>query len=194
MSPFSTLRGRYHVIVADPPWSFKLWSQKGNRKSASRHYATMSPEAIAQLPIGDIASEHCLLLLWATGCMLPQAFRMLDAWGFTYKSEMVWCKLTKNGKSRYGTGFRVRTMHEPILLATRGNPKHKPFPSIIEGVAREHSRKPDEFYHIVRKLTPMWRRCDLFAREHHSGFKAWGDEVDKFTQRYGGKKPLALAA
>jgi N6-adenosine-specific RNA methylase IME4 len=106
---------------------------------------------------------------------------VVRAWGFTPQSEMVWRKLTASGKPRMGTGYRVRTLHEPILVATIGHPTHKPLPSLFDGVAREHSRKPDEFYGIVTGHTPAaLRRADLFARETRPGFDGWGNEIGKF--------------
>lgn len=170
----------YDVIVADPPWDFENYSDKGTKKGADAHYRVMPLAEIKTLRVADLAKRDCLLLLWATGCMWPQALATLKAWGFTYKSEIVWAKTTKHGKSRMGTGYRVRTMHEPILVGTIGNPHHKAFPSLFRGLAREHSRKPDEFYEIVRNCTLGANRCDLFSREHHIGFIPWGDEVGRF--------------
>jgi len=103
------------------------------------------------------------------------------AWGFMPRSEMVWRKVTANGKPRMGTGYRVRSLHEPVLVATIGNPKHKALPSVFDGVAREHSRKPEEFYELVRASTPgALRRADLFSRENRAGFEGWGLEHGKF--------------
>lgn len=120
-------------------------------------------------------------MMWATGCMLPQCLDVMKAWGFTYKSEMVWRKTTVNGKIRMGTGYRVRTMHEPILVGTLGNPKHKPFPSVFDGLAREHSRKPDEFYALFDLYAPyLTNRSDIFARTRRAGWDSFGNEIDKF--------------
>jgi len=114
--------------------------------------------------------------------MLPQAIEVMTAWGFVFKSEIVWIKVTKNGLPRMGTGYRVRTMHEPILVGTIGSPQHKAFPSAFLGIAREHSRKPVEFYDLVRKRTPRWRRADLFSRETREGFQGWGDQHGLFDE------------
>jgi N6-adenosine-specific RNA methylase IME4 len=106
-----------------------------------------------------------------------------QAWGFRPISEIVWLKRYPSGKARVGTGYRVRTMHEPILVCTVGNPQHKPFPSTFDGVAREHSRKPDEFYNLVLSHTPRaFRRADLFSRETRPGFEGWGNEHGKFDE------------
>jgi N6-adenosine-specific RNA methylase IME4 len=171
----------YDVIVADPPWDFENYSAAGTRKGADPHYSVMPLDGIKALRVGELARSACLLLLWATECMRPQAHETMAAWGFEYKSAMVWRKITPSGKSRVGTGYRVRTMHEPILLGTIGNPRQGgAFPSIFDGIAREHSRKPDEFYQLVTKHMPSAFRCDLFSRETRNGFAAWGNECGKF--------------
>lgn len=173
----------YDVIVADPPWDFKNYSDKGTVKGADPHYEVMPLSAIQALRVGDLARGDCLLLLWATGWAIAtgQAQQAARAWGFNPISETVWIKRTASGKSRMGTGYRVRTMHEPVLVCTVGNPRHLPFPSCFDGLAREHSRKPDEFYDAVQKHTPSAVRCDLFARQARNGFDVWGDQIDKFA-------------
>jgi len=176
----------YDVIVADPPWAFELRSEAGEGKSAAAHYDLMSLDAIKVLPVGQLARGDCLLLLWTCGWAIAtgQAQDVAKAWGFTPISEIIWRKTTVNEKVRMGPGYRVRTMHEPVLLCIAGNPMHKPFPSLINGLAREHSRKPDEFYRAVVKATPRaMRRADLFSRETREGFEAWGNEIGKFDQR-----------
>lgn len=171
----------YDVIVADPPWDFALYSEAGEAKSAKAHYATMSLDAIAALRVGDLARGDCLLLLWCCEWVPPAGRQaVLDAWGFTYKTSLVWRKTTASGKVRMGPGYRARTMHEPILLATMGNPRHRPFPSVIDGLAREHSRKPEEFYAAVDACCPNTRRADLFARQVRPGWEGFGDELGKF--------------
>jgi len=138
-----------------PPWSYERWSDTNQKKGAADQYATMETADIAALPVGALARGDTLLLLWACGCMLPQALFVMKAWGFIFKSEIVWRKVFASGKTRMGIGYRVRTMHEPILVGVVGHPKHRAFPSIFDGVAREHSRKPDEFYDMVGSHTPL---------------------------------------
>jgi N6-adenosine-specific RNA methylase IME4 len=105
------------------------------------------------------------------------------AWGFRPISEIVWLKRYPSGSARIGTGYRVRTMHEPILVCTVGNPQHKPFRSTFDGIAREHSRKPDEFYDLVLSYTPQaFRRADLFSRQSRPGFEGWGNEHGNFDE------------
>jgi N6-adenosine-specific RNA methylase IME4 len=180
--PFGQLRPfAYDVIVVDPPWDFENYSDAGTKKGADPHYKVMDLEAIKVLPVGHLARQDAILLLWSTGAMLPQALDVLNVWGTKYLSQIIWRKVTKNAKVRVGTGYRVRTCHEPVLLASfGGRQQHKPFPSIFDGLAREHSRKPDEFYQLVADRTPGLDRCDLFSRERHEGFDGWGDEHGKF--------------
>lgn len=173
----------HDLIVADPPWRFELYSEEtGSDKGPAAHYQTMDLDEIKAMRVGDLAGGDCLLLLWSTGCMLSHCLDVMKAWGFTYKSEMVWNKRTRTGKWRVGPGYRVRTMHEPILIGTIGNPKHGALPSAFDGLAREHSRKPDEFYHHVDRCCPLLRgRADLFARTQRQGWNAWGNETAKFA-------------
>jgi len=173
----------YDVIVADPPWDFENYSNAGTRKGADPHYDVMTLDAIKALRVHELARGDCLLLLWTTGWAIAtgQAQVVARAWCFNPISEIIWNKRTPSGKRRMGTGYRVRTMHEPILLCTIGNPNHGAFPSTFDGIAREHSRKPDEFYDLVIERT-SWcgSRADLFSRETRDGFDAWGNEHGKF--------------
>ncbi len=170
----------YDVITADNPWPFSLYSELGDEKSASAYYETMSIEDLKALPVSYLARGDCLLLMFVAAPTLPQAIEVMGAWGFTYKTELVWRKTTRRGKVRMGPGYRARTMHESVLLGTIGNPQHKPFPSLFDGLAREHSRKPDTFYEMVVKHTPHAFRIDLFGRQGRPGFDVWGDESTKF--------------
>jgi N6-adenosine-specific RNA methylase IME4 len=172
----------YDLIVVDPPWPFKTWSSAGQGKSASMHYRVMTLADIMGLPVRQLLKDDGVVLLWTTGAMLDQAVAVMQAWGVTFKTEISWRKVTRNGKVRMGCGFWARTMHEPILVGTVGRPrKFVPvLPSCFDGIAREHSRKPDEFYQMITQRTPGLRRADLFARERRDGWDAWGDEVEKF--------------
>ena len=177
--PFGDLMsGSYGVIVIDPPWSFQNYSVKGVRKAPSWYYDTMTLDEIKAMPVRDLALPDSLLLLWTCGWAMArgEAQDVARAWGANPISEMIWRKVTVNGKSRMGTGYRVRTMHEPILVATWGKPKHKALPSMFDGVLRSHSQKPVEFYQIVeRKTRGLMLRCNLFsAGEVHDGFEGWG--------------------
>lgn len=196
--PFSALIPlSYEVIVADPPWRFRTWGEHNQKKSASRHYSLMTAAAIKALPVGELAQKDCLLLLWTTGWAMAacQAHDVAQAWGFRPVSEMTWNKRTATGKLRMGTGYWARTMHEPILISTIGKPrKFSAFPSVFDGLAREHSRKPDEFYRLVVKHTAGLRRADLFSRESRPGFDGWGDEAGKFDASRASPSPPPEAA
>ena len=164
--PFGRLQMfKYGVIVIDPPWEFELRSEKGNSKSASAQYQTMSDDEIGALPVGHLATRDCLVLMWTTGWAMAtgRAQAIVRAWGAEPVTELVWLKTTKNGLRRTGTGYRARSRHEPILLAKYGNPRHTPFPSDFPGIARRHSEKPDEFYKMVQMHTVGAWRCDLFS-------------------------------
>jgi N6-adenosine-specific RNA methylase IME4 len=178
--PFGDLtRHSYGVIVADPPWHFKTYNDNIiSPKSPRWHYETMSLEAIKALPVHELAQRDALLLLWTTGWAMATgvAQDVARAWGATPVTEMTWAKRTSTGKYRHGPGYRARSMHEPILIAKWGQPKHKALPSCFDAEAGEHSVKPNQFYEIVRKKTMLllWR-CDLFsAGIERYGFESWG--------------------
>jgi len=174
--------GAYDVVVADPPWRFATYSPKGKeKKSAERHYDTMTLEDIKALPVGDLATPDCALFLWATAPMLREALAVMDSWGFEYKSHGIWGKVTVKGRLAFGTGYRIRNSHEIWLIGTRGNPKNtKGERSLLMAPLRDHSRKPDEFYTLVERWMPNARRADLFSRQTRPNFESWGFERHKF--------------
>lgn len=192
--PFGSLQMfGYDVIDADPPWKFELWSDEGEEKSAAAHYQLMELEAIKSLPVGHLAASDALLTLWTCGWALAtgQAQEVARAWGAKPITVSGWRKITRNKKPAMGPGYRVRTMHEPILICTFGNPGHKAIQSLvdgfedelIDGVRREHSRKPDEWYaHLADRTPNALARAALFTREDRPGFECWGDEHGKFDQ------------
>ncbi|SIO44175.1 N6-adenosine-specific RNA methylase IME4 [Bradyrhizobium erythrophlei] len=181
--PFAPLAARsYDALVIDPPWHFNTWSLAGQTsKSASGQYRTMPLAEIMALPVRELLKPDAIVYLWATGAMLPHALATLRAWGIVYKTSFVWRKVTRNGKVRWGTGRWAQSGHELVLLGVVGRPRCFLLPSIFDGIAREHSRKPDEFYGIIAKKTPGLRRADVFAREKREGWDCWGDEVGKFS-------------
>lgn len=184
--PFAPLRMfGYDVIEADPPTDFKLWSEAGNAKSASAQYGIMSWEELAALPVGHLARANAILTLWACPPTLPKSIWLMAQWGALYKTELVWRKVTKNGKPRRGTGYRSAGYHESVLIGVFGNERqiHDQFNGVFDGIAREHSRKPDEFYRMLVAKTPGLDRCSLFSRESREGFDCFGDEVGKFDQQ-----------
>jgi N6-adenosine-specific RNA methylase IME4 len=191
VSPFAgLLRHGYGVIVADPPWHFKTWSDTRQKRSAATHYDLMTIDDIKALPLGDVAAENCALFLWATNPMLPQAMAVMEAWGFSYKTvAFTWAKTTtKTDKSwapkwHIGLGYWTRSNTEICLLGTKGEPKRasKAVRQLLIAPRREHSRKPDEFYASVEALVPG-PYLELFARQARPGWAAWGNETTKFNE------------
>ncbi|WP_234836542.1 MT-A70 family methyltransferase [Sinorhizobium meliloti] len=147
------------MIVIDIRRPFDLYSDAGVKRSASAHYDVMSADQIRALPVGQLASMNCLIYSLATAPHLPSAVECLKAWGFEYKSFMAWRKTTAAGKVRMGTGYRVRTTGEIVLVGTLCIPKqsHVP-PTIFDGIPREHSRKPEAFYDLCDRVMPHARR------------------------------------
>lgn len=169
--------GRFRTIVADPPWPYT------NRATDDTHrgrnpYADMSLEEIEALPVGDRAHDDSILLLWTTASFLHQAFHCLNAWGFTYKTALVWYKVN------IGLGDWLRNVNEFCLLAVRGKPvvNLTNQSTHIEEKRRQHSRKPKAFFRLVEELCPG-PRLEMFAREKREGWSSWGAEVDKFDDK-----------
>lgn len=194
--PFGGLAPQaYDLIMADPPWRFELYSDAGQEKSADAQYQTMTLDAIRALPVADLARENAILWLWATAPMLPVQIGVLEAWGFTFKTSGVWVKTTVHGKIGFGTGYVLRNAHELFLIGTRGNPQtSRSVRSVVMGLAREHSRKPDEAFDAAEELAGGWRPlrwgarprlCELFSRESRPGWEAWGNETGKFDACFG---------
>ena len=173
--------GGFGLIMADPPWSYEMRSEKGYEKSPDAHYDTMDLADIKAMPVEALAAPNALLWLWCVGPMMPQALEVCTAWGFTFKTAGWWVKQTKNGKQTFGTGYILRSAGEPFLIGTRGRPKTtRSCRNTILGLAREHSRKPDEAYREAERLIPDAQRLDLFSRQQRPGWSAWGHETAKF--------------
>ena len=172
----------YDLIVSDPPWRFSLMSGKGIKKSPQAHYSTMTLDELKAMPVSHLARGDAALVLWATNPMLDVAIDVMGAWGFKFKTAGHWSKRTKKGKQAFGTGYILRCAGEPFLIGSVGAPhfESKSIRSVIEGVVREHSRKPDEFYREMEKLMPSARKIDLFARQSRPGWDTWGLEATKF--------------
>lgn len=173
----------YDFIMADPPWRFSLYSNvTGIAKSAQAHYACMPLPDIKALPVDQLARGDCILWLWATAPMLPEAMDVLKAWRFKYVTMGAWHKKTTGGKTAFGTGYRLRSACEPFLIGVLGNPATtRNQRNLVEGVVREHSRKPDEAYEMAEQWLPTAvKRLELFSRESRPGWDAWGHETSKF--------------
>lgn len=178
----------FDLIKADPPWRFGTRSRKGvTAKGAGGQYRTMSLEDIKSMRVADVAASDCILWLWATNPMLPQAFEVMAAWGFTFKTAGHWAKTTRHGKLAFGTGYLLRCAGEPFLIGTRGRPKTaRNVRSVVMGPVREHSRKPDESFAAAEQLVNRDvlgrspRRLELFSRQERDGWSVWGDQTGKF--------------
>lgn len=172
---------KYNIIYADPPWNFKVWSKKGQGRSAEAHYSTMGIEEICALPVSDIAAEDCCLFMWATFPLLKECFEVIEAWGFQYKTcAFTWVKqCQKSDKLFWGMGYWTRSNAEVCLLATKGKPKRMSASvhSVIMSNVREHSRKPDEARGRIVQLCGDFPRIEVFARQQVDGWDCWGNEV-----------------
>lgn len=173
-------RGPYDVVLADPPWRFASNSVANPGRNALRHYDCMKPTEVAAMPVKDITSKDAVLFLWVTVPFLSAGMDVLNAWGFTYKSNIVWVK------SRIGTGYWARNRHEHVLIGRKGKfPAPHPSKrrdSVIDGQQRQHSRKPDALHEYIETCWPGAMRLELFARSPRKGWDVWGDETTKFSE------------
>lgn len=177
----------YPIILADPPWHFRNYSADApgmmheRSRGANRYYPTMTTESICQLRVP--AADDAVLFLWACWPMLPDAMRVIAAWGFEYKTlAWVWVKANPTYTGFFkGMGYYTRSNSEPCLLATRGNPKKprcRSVSAVLYTPVQEHSRKPDEQYQKIERLYPEGPRLELFARRPWAGWDSWGNEVE----------------
>jgi N6-adenosine-specific RNA methylase IME4 len=170
-------KGPWPVLFADPPYRYEF-SAKSSR-AIERHYETMSLEEICALSVGEIAAENAALFLCVPQALNEQAFAVLSAWGFRYRSGAVWEKT-----DGIGEGFYFRSQHELFLLATRGDfppppPALRP-PSIIKAARGAHSEKPAALYETVERMYPGLPRLELFCRgKPRPGWAAWGNETPR---------------
>ena len=178
---------KYNVIYADPPWTFKTYSNKGLVKSAENHYHCMTKEEIQNLPVPNISADDCVLFLWVTFPCLQEGMDLIKAWSFEYKTcAFTWVKRNKKSDSWFwGLGYWTRSNSEVCLLATKGNPHRvsKSVHQICDAKIREHSRKPDEIRDRIVALCGDVPRIELFARTASSGWDVWGDETGKFDSK-----------
>ncbi|HMO41693.1 MAG TPA: MT-A70 family methyltransferase [Saprospiraceae bacterium] len=173
--------GRYSTILADPPWQF----QNRTGKMAPEHkrllrYPTMELKEIMDLPVPKLAAAKSHLYLWVPNALLQEGLRVMEAWGYTYKSNLVWFKIRKDGgPDGRGVGFYFRNVTELILFGVRGSmrtlqPGRRQV-NILSTQKREHSRKPDEIYDLIEACSPG-PYLELFARFRREGWRQWGNE------------------
>lgn len=174
--------GPFGTILADPPWRFMNRTGKvaPEHKRLGR-YDTMTSEEIASLPVTDIAADRSHLYLWVPNALLGEGLAVLHAWGFVYKTNLVWHKIRKDGHSDgRGVGFYFRNVTELVLFGVRGGLRTSaPARSQVNLFAtrkREHSRKPDELHEIIEACSPG-PYLELFARYPRNRWTSWGDEA-----------------
>lgn len=183
----ATTNGRkYQTILADPPWRFT--NRTGKMAPEHRRlnrYSTMELTAIKKLPVADIVQEPAHLYLWVPNALLPEGIEVLRAWGFEYKSNIVWHKIRKDGGSDgRGVGFYFRNVTELVLFGVRGKNARTLAPgrrqvNLIGTRKREHSRKPDEIYNVIEACSrgPF---IELFARDTRKGWTGWGNQASDY--------------
>ncbi len=178
---------KFSTILADPPWQF----QNRTGKVAPEHkrlnrYGTMTLEDIQALPVANVSAETAHLYLWVPNALLPEGLAVLTAWGFSYKSNLVWHKIRKDGgPDGRGVGFYFRNVTELVLFGVRGKNARTLEPgrsqvNFLKTQKREHSRKPDEFYDIVESCSPG-PFLEMFARGSRPGWTSWGNQADDYT-------------
>ncbi len=164
---------KYGAIYGDPEWRDEVWSREtGLDRAPDNHYATSAPEIIKWRPVETIAADDCVLFLWSTIHHEAIAHEVMKAWGFEYKSQIAW------KKPSIGMGRWVRSMHEILLIGTRGNPPcpapGTQWPSVIEALRGRHSEKPESFYELIESYFPNLPKIELNARRRRAGWDAWG--------------------
>jgi N6-adenosine-specific RNA methylase IME4 len=167
---------KYGVIYADPEWRFEPYSREsGMDRAADNHYPTSATDAICARPVAEIAADDCVLFLCATAPMLPDALRVMAAWGFEYKSHCI------GRKDRVGMGYWFRNRHELLLVGTRGKiPAPAPgtqYESVLEFAVAAHSEKPEIFYELIEDYFPNLPKIELNARRARPGWDSWGNEA-----------------
>ncbi|MBU0990991.1 MAG: S-adenosylmethionine-binding protein [Proteobacteria bacterium] len=178
---------RFATVLADPPWQFKNRTGKmaPEHKRLSR-YPTLTLKEIRSLPVDAIVEERAHLYLWVPNALLTEGMTVLENWGFTYKTNLIWYKIRKDGgPDRRGVGFYFRNVTEMILFGVRGENVRTLQPgrsqeNLISSRKREHSRKPDEQYDIIESCS--WGPyLELFSRGTRKGWATWGNQAEKYS-------------
>lgn len=174
---------RFSTVLADPPWRFINRTGKvapEHRRLA--RYPTLDTDAICELPVADHLEPTAHCYMWVPNALLPDGLKVLSAWGFEYKSNLIWHKVRKDGGSDgRGVGFYFRNVTEIILFGTRGKNARTLAPgrrqvNLIASRKREHSRKPDEQYELIEACSPG-PFLELFGRGTRPGWEVWGNQA-----------------
>ena len=178
---------KFRTILADPPWQF----QNRTGKMAPEHkrlnrYSTMTLREICDLPVKEIVGDPAHLYLWVPNALLPDGLKVMENWGFSYKSNIIWYKIRKDGgPDRRGVGFYFRNVTEVCLFGVCGKNARtlqlgRTQENIISSQKREHSRKPDEQYALIEGCSPG-PRLEMFARGPRVGWTVWGNQADDYA-------------
>lgn len=178
---------KFATILADPPWQF----QNRTGKMAPEHkrlarYPTLTLDEIKSIPVSDATAETAHLYLWVPNALLAEGLQVMESWGFTYKTNLIWYKIRKDGgPDRRGVGFYFRNVTEMILFGVRGKnartlPPGRSQENIISSQKREHSRKPDEQYDLIESCSPG-PYLEMFARGTRESWSCWGNQVDNYA-------------
>jgi N6-adenosine-specific RNA methylase IME4 len=162
-------KGKFRTITLDPPWTYK-----GAPERAQPLYATMSQDELLELPVASWADDESHLYLWSTNADLPNAFALMDRWGFKYLTMLTWCKPT------LGLGSYFRTTTEHVLFGVRGRlgTRVRDIGTHFTAPKTIHSEKPDRFFELVERASyPPY--LDVFARKQRAGWTVWGNGVDR---------------
>lgn len=175
---------KYKIIYADPPWQFNNKKTGGSMSSgAASKYLTTGIEGLKQMPVGDIADDNCVLIMWWVGAMPQEALDLVSAWGFTVKNMngFVWRKLTKKLLDFFGMGFYTRAGSESAIIAIKGKvkPASHSVRAVISAPVERHSKKPQAFRDSIVELFGDLPRLEMFAREAHEGWDVFGNEAPK---------------
>lgn len=176
----------YGTILADPPWRFMNRTGKvaPEHRRLSR-YETLSVEEIKAIPIGLVAAERSHLYLWVPNALLQEGLEVMKAWGFQYKTNLVWHKVRKDGgPDGRGVGFYFRNTTEIILFGIKGHLRTlapgRSQVNIIKSMKQEHSRKPDQLFEIIEKCSPG-PYLELFARGQREGWDVFGNQANGYV-------------
>lgn len=173
---------KYYSICADPPWPYTAWSDKGQDRAPERHYNTDALAGITSLPVKELAADNSVLHLWCVDWLLQGAIDVVESWGFkVINVGFVWVKINEGGEGiRTGLGKWTRHNCELCLFATRGNPRrmHADVQQVLEATLGPHSRKPDEIYRRIERLTPG-PYLELYGRRQRPGWTVWGNEIPR---------------